>query len=169
MSTLTFANTHNMVTFMDKPTESDGFHEIIDFLNGNQIRYALTVNPTIYTSCIQQFWATAKEKTVNGVCQIRALIDKKKLIIAETRSDLHLEDVGGTDCLLTATIFEELTRIGAKSTAWNEFGSTMASLIICLATNQRFNLSKYIFDAMGKHFNTPKFHAAEYTTLGVKS
>ncbi|GJU03758.1 putative ribonuclease H-like domain-containing protein [Tanacetum coccineum] len=41
----------------------------------------------------------------------------------------------------------------AKSTAWNEFSSTMASLIICLATNQRFNLSKYIFDAMVKHLD----------------
>ncbi|GKB68062.1 putative ribonuclease H-like domain-containing protein, partial [Tanacetum coccineum] len=28
--------------------------------------YALTVNPTIYTSCIKQFWATAKAKTING-------------------------------------------------------------------------------------------------------
>ncbi|GJV56928.1 hypothetical protein Tco_1457933 [Tanacetum coccineum] len=34
--------------------------------------------------------------------------------------------------------------------AWNEFNSTMASAIICLATNQEFNLSKYIFDAMAK-------------------
>ncbi|GJR79021.1 RNA-directed DNA polymerase, eukaryota, nucleotide-binding alpha-beta plait domain protein [Tanacetum coccineum] len=30
------------------------------------------------------------------------------------RSDLHLEDAGGTDCLPTATIFEELARIGRK-------------------------------------------------------
>ncbi|GJR32849.1 hypothetical protein Tco_1109081 [Tanacetum coccineum] len=36
--------------------------------------------------------------------------------------------------------------LSAKSTAWNEFSSSMASLIICLATNQKFNLSKYIFD-----------------------
>ncbi|GJW72843.1 hypothetical protein Tco_0132213 [Tanacetum coccineum] len=34
-----------MVVFLDKPAERDGFHEIIDFLNANQIRYALTVNP----------------------------------------------------------------------------------------------------------------------------
>ncbi|GKB72784.1 hypothetical protein Tco_0934196 [Tanacetum coccineum] len=96
MSTLTFVDTHNMVAFLDKPAESDGFHKIIDFLNANQICYALTVNPTIYTSCIQQFWATTKAKTVNGVRQIQALIDKKKLIITETsiRSDLHLEDAG---------------------------------------------------------------------------
>ncbi|GKB82200.1 hypothetical protein Tco_0949095, partial [Tanacetum coccineum] len=138
---------HNMVAFLDKPAESDGFHKI---------RYALTVNPTIYTSCIEQFWATTKAKTINGKRQIQALIDKKKVIITETsiRSDLHLEDAGGIDCLPTATIFEELARMGitqclnAKTTAWNEFNSTMASAIICLATNQKFNMSKYIFGAM---------------------
>ncbi|GJS99182.1 hypothetical protein Tco_0820352 [Tanacetum coccineum] len=43
--------------------------------------------------------------------------------------------------------------LSAKSTAWNEFSSSMASLIICLATNQKFNLSKYIFDAMVKHLD----------------
>ncbi|GKA81294.1 hypothetical protein Tco_0787986 [Tanacetum coccineum] len=43
--------------------------------------------------------------------------------------------------------------LSAKSIAWNEFSSSMASLIICLATNQKFNLSKYIFDAMVKHLD----------------
>ncbi|GJY22255.1 hypothetical protein Tco_0394821 [Tanacetum coccineum] len=87
MSTLTFPDTHNMVAFLEKPAESDGFHEIIDFLNANQIHYALTINPTIYTSCI---------------------VELKSSI----RSDLHLEDADGTDCLPTATIFEELARMG---------------------------------------------------------
>ncbi|GJU88564.1 hypothetical protein Tco_1300987 [Tanacetum coccineum] len=68
--------------------------KIIDFLKASSVHYALTINPTIYTSCIEQFWATAKIKTVNDVRQIQALMDKKKLIITETsiRSDLHLED-----------------------------------------------------------------------------
>ncbi|GJV03223.1 hypothetical protein Tco_1336792 [Tanacetum coccineum] len=136
-----FADTHNLVAFLEKPEESNRFEEIIDFLNASSVQYALTVSPIIYTSCIEQFWATAK---------LQALVDKKKVIIIETsiRSDLNLEDAGGTDCLPTATIFEELARIGAKTTAWNEFGSTMASAIICLATNQKFNLCKYIFDTM---------------------
>ncbi|GJY74400.1 hypothetical protein Tco_0478831 [Tanacetum coccineum] len=153
MSTLTFADTHNMITFLEKPAESNGFHEIIDFMTANQIHYALTVNPTIYTSCIEQFWAIAKLNTINGKRQLQALVDKKRVIITESsiRSDLHLAYAGGTDCLSTATIFKELARMGAKSTAWNEFSSTMASAIICLATNQKFNLSKYIFDAMVKH------------------
>nr|GEV76852.1 hypothetical protein [Tanacetum cinerariifolium] len=73
---------------------------------------------------------------------IRALVDKKKVIITETsvRNDLHLEDAEATECLPTATIFEHLTLIG-----------TMASAIICLATNQKFNFSKYIFDHMVKN------------------
>ncbi|GJU43576.1 phospholipase-like protein [Tanacetum coccineum] len=77
------------------------------------------------------FWTTAKVKTVNGEHQIQALVDKKKVIIIETsiRSDLKLDD----------------------TEAWNEFSSTMASAIICLATNQKFNFSKYIFDNMIKN------------------
>ncbi|GJZ79703.1 hypothetical protein Tco_0644540, partial [Tanacetum coccineum] len=41
--------------------------------------------------------------------------------------------------------------LSAKTTAWNEFSSTMASAIIYLATNQKFNFSKYIFESMMKN------------------
>ncbi|GJR77300.1 retrovirus-related pol polyprotein from transposon TNT 1-94 [Tanacetum coccineum] len=37
--------------------------------------------------------------------------------------------------------------LSLKTTAWNEFSSTMASAIICLATNQKFNFSKFIFES----------------------
>ncbi|GJU39159.1 putative ribonuclease H-like domain-containing protein [Tanacetum coccineum] len=48
--------------------------------------------------------------------------------------------------------------LSAKTTAWNEFSSTMASAIICLATNQKFNFSKYIFESMVKNLdNADKF------------
>ncbi|GKB29206.1 hypothetical protein Tco_0868607 [Tanacetum coccineum] len=82
-----------------------------------------------------------------------------------------------TDFLPNATIFEELTRMRyeklsqkltfykaffypqwkflihtfCNTTAWNEFSSTMAYAIICLATNQKFNFSKYIFENMVKN------------------
>ncbi|GJW13964.1 hypothetical protein Tco_0018097 [Tanacetum coccineum] len=184
MAALKFASSHNMVVFLDKPTESDGFEQIVNFLNAHPIKYALTINPIIYTSCIEQFWATTKVKTINGEVQIQALLDKKKVIITVTsvRSDLQLEDAEGTECLPNATIFEQLTLMeyenltlkltfykaffspqwkflihiilqcfSAKTTAWNEFSSTMASDIICLATNQKFNFSKNIFDNMAKN------------------
>ncbi|GJU92806.1 hypothetical protein Tco_1317562 [Tanacetum coccineum] len=129
MTTLQFADTHNMVAFLSKPAESEGFEQIVDFLNANPIRYALTINPTIYASY------------------------GKKIIVTEAsvRSDLQLDDEEGMDCLPNATIFEELTRMGSKTTVWNEFSSTMASTIICLATNQKFNFSKYIFERMPTH------------------
>ncbi|GJW64933.1 hypothetical protein Tco_0116817 [Tanacetum coccineum] len=137
MTTLKFADTHNLVAFLAKPTESEGFEQIVDFLNANPIRYALTINPTIYTSCIEQFWATVKGETINGEVQLLALVDGKKIIITESivRRYLQLEDAEGVDCL-------------PNTTAWNEFSSSMASAIICLATNQKFNFSKYKFENM---------------------
>ncbi|GKE89440.1 hypothetical protein Tco_1566915 [Tanacetum coccineum] len=117
MSTLKFAETHNLVVFLSKPKETAGFEEIVDFLNSSHINYALTANLTVYTSCIEQFWETAKAKTINGERQLQALLDKKKIVITEStiRRDLHLEDAEGTDCLPTATIFEELTRMGYEN------------------------------------------------------
>ncbi|GJW96552.1 uncharacterized mitochondrial protein-like protein [Tanacetum coccineum] len=69
---------------------SEGFEQIVDFLNTHSIKHALTVNPTIYTSCIEEIWATVKAKTVNGEVQLQALVDGKKIIITESivRRDL---------------------------------------------------------------------------------
>ncbi|GJQ99790.1 hypothetical protein Tco_0522775 [Tanacetum coccineum] len=64
MSNLKFADTHNLVAFLEKPTKSEGFEEIVEFLNANPIKYALTVNPKIYCPCVKQFWDTVKEKMV---------------------------------------------------------------------------------------------------------
>ncbi|GJY47802.1 putative ribonuclease H-like domain-containing protein [Tanacetum coccineum] len=64
MSDLKFADTHNLVAFLSKPTESEGFEQIVDFLNANLIKYALTINLIIYTSCIKQFWDTVKETVI---------------------------------------------------------------------------------------------------------
>ncbi|GJX31592.1 hypothetical protein Tco_0241447 [Tanacetum coccineum] len=65
MSSPKFAETQNVVAFLEKPVESDGFAEIIDFLKASSVHYALTVKPIIYTFCIEQFWATAKVQMVN--------------------------------------------------------------------------------------------------------
>ncbi|GJR37977.1 hypothetical protein Tco_1213661 [Tanacetum coccineum] len=160
MSALKCADSHNIVAFLAKPTKSEGFEQIVDFLNANPIKYALT---------------------------LQALVDGKKVIITETsvRRDLLLEDAEGIECLPNADIFEQLALIGyekpsqkltfykafffpqwkflihtilqclsAKSTAWNKFSSTMASVIIFLATNQKFNFSKYIFESMVKNVDS---------------
>ncbi|GJY30063.1 hypothetical protein Tco_0405830 [Tanacetum coccineum] len=88
-------------------------HSLTD-VRHNSIKYALTVNPIVYESCIKQFWTTAEAKIVNGEHQIQALVDKKKVIITEksVRSDLMLEDADGTECLPNDEIFEQLTLMG---------------------------------------------------------
>nr|GEW95312.1 hypothetical protein [Tanacetum cinerariifolium] len=77
--------------------ESDGFEQIVNFLNANPIKFALIVSPTIYTSCIKQFWTSIKVKTVNEDVRLQALVDGKKVIINEAsiRRDLRLGDTEG--------------------------------------------------------------------------
>ncbi|GJZ11163.1 hypothetical protein Tco_0545922 [Tanacetum coccineum] len=102
------------------------------------------------------FWSTVKAKTINMEEQLHALVDGKKIFITESsvRSDLQLADEERIDCLPNSTIFEQLTLMGPKTTAGNEFSSTMASAIICLATNQKFNFSKLIFHSMIRNLDS---------------
>nr|GEV15881.1 hypothetical protein [Tanacetum cinerariifolium] len=62
---------------------------------GSGPRYALTMNPTVYVSCVKQFWTTAKVKKVNDQEHIQALVDKQKVIITKEsiRRDLKFDDV----------------------------------------------------------------------------
>nr|GEU37552.1 putative ribonuclease H-like domain-containing protein [Tanacetum cinerariifolium] len=61
-----FADTHNMVAFLSKPRKSDGFKQIVDFLNAHPIREA----------------------------HLHAKVDGKKIIVTESsvRRDLRLAD-----------------------------------------------------------------------------
>nr|GEW54400.1 hypothetical protein [Tanacetum cinerariifolium] len=72
-----------MVAYLTKSDASEGFHQVIDFLNGSYLKYALTVNPNIYVSCIKQFWNTVAIKQVNDITGLQALVDKKKVVVTE--------------------------------------------------------------------------------------
>nr|GEV33866.1 reverse transcriptase domain-containing protein [Tanacetum cinerariifolium] len=87
-------NVADLLTKSFDPTESEGFEQIVDFLNAHPIKYALTVNPTIYTLCVKQFWATIKVKNINGEAQLHANVDGKKVVISEasSRRDLWFRD-----------------------------------------------------------------------------
>nr|GEW42369.1 putative ribonuclease H-like domain-containing protein [Tanacetum cinerariifolium] len=111
---VTFAETHNMVAYLSKSNASEGFNQIIDFLNGSSIKYAFTVNPNIYVSYIKQFWTTVAVKKINDVTRLQALVDKKKVVItkATIRDALRLDDAEGVECLPNEEIFTKLARIG---------------------------------------------------------
>nr|GEV14319.1 hypothetical protein [Tanacetum cinerariifolium] len=131
---LSFADTHNMIAFLTNSDASEGFEQIIDFLNAHVIQYALMVNPTIYVSYIKQFWTSVSIKKSMMLVRLQALIDRKKVIITKDsiRQALRLDDADSVNCLPNEEIFAELTRVG---TAWNEFSSSMASAVIGQATD----------------------------------
>ncbi|GKA78191.1 hypothetical protein Tco_0784728 [Tanacetum coccineum] len=107
-----------MVAYLKKPEGSEGFHQIVDFLNASHIRYALTENPTIYVSLIKQFWQTATARTLdNGEIELIAIIDGKVKIVtkASVRRHLQLADSDGISSLPTTKIFEQLSLMGRAS------------------------------------------------------
>nr|GFB34356.1 xylulose kinase-1 [Tanacetum cinerariifolium] len=120
-----------------KSDASEGFDQIIDLFNRSYIAYALTVNPTIYASCIKQFWRTVAVKSSNDVTRLQALVDKKRVVVikAAIRDALHLDDVVGVDCLPNKEIFIELARMGyekpsTKLTFYKAFFSSQWKFLI---------------------------------------
>nr|GEW24778.1 hypothetical protein [Tanacetum cinerariifolium] len=108
-----FVDTHDMVAILTKSDASEGFDQILDFLNGSYIKYALTMNPHNYVSCIKQFWNTIIVKQSTDVTRLQALVDKKMVVISEAviREVLRLDDAEGVDCLLNEEIFTELAHM----------------------------------------------------------
>ncbi|GKB02258.1 hypothetical protein Tco_0830347 [Tanacetum coccineum] len=181
MAQLKYCDKHNQVGFLRKPDESAGFAEIVDFLRGSNLRYALTSNPTIYDSLVKQFWQSATANTkADGSLEINATIDTIRYTISEAsiRDSLQLEDATGITMLPNEELFEGMGQTGyptdgtftfwksfftpqwrylvhhllhcisSKSGGWDQFGSNIATALICLSTGRVYNFSKLIFDGM---------------------
>ncbi|GJX04483.1 hypothetical protein Tco_0190399 [Tanacetum coccineum] len=115
MASMKYCDKHNQVGFLKKPEESAGFAEIVDFLKGSHIRYALTHNPTIHDSLVKQFWQTATASTLaDGTLELRATIDTLEYTITEAsvRSKLQLADASGISMLPNTEIFEGMGNMG---------------------------------------------------------
>ncbi|GJT26608.1 hypothetical protein Tco_0906883 [Tanacetum coccineum] len=115
-----------MVSYLKKPKGSEGFHQIVDFINVSHIRYALTENPTIYVSLIKQFWQTATARTLdNGEIELTAIIDGKVKTVTEgsVRRHLQLAYANGPSCLGRTTRQESMVpqpRSPTQTTVANE-------------------------------------------------
>ncbi|GJQ94959.1 hypothetical protein Tco_0006098 [Tanacetum coccineum] len=75
--------------------------EVIDFLRRSYIYHALTVSPVVLTTFVEQFWMSAKSKTINNVRHITAKVAGKVVSISEAsiRTDLIFDDADGIDTL----------------------------------------------------------------------
>ncbi|GJT64777.1 hypothetical protein Tco_1016257 [Tanacetum coccineum] len=93
------------------------FAEIVDFLRGSNLRYALTANPTIYDSLVKQFWQSAIANTkADGSLEINATIDTIRYTISEAsiRDSLQLDDATGITMLPNDDLFEGMGQIGKQ-------------------------------------------------------
>ncbi|GJY51215.1 hypothetical protein Tco_0442062 [Tanacetum coccineum] len=155
MAVLESCAKHNMVAYLEKTDGNTDFHEIIDFLTRSSIHYALTVGPVVSTTFVEQFWMSAKSKIINNVRYITVKVAGNPADIskASIRSDLLFDDADGIDSLHTQAIFDVIQIMG---TYWDQIPTNIATSVICLATNQKYNFSKLIFDCKMMHLDAKK-------------
>nr|GEX61936.1 hypothetical protein [Tanacetum cinerariifolium] len=103
-----------MIVILEKYEHNTDFYQIVDFVEASHLRYALTINPTVYVSHIRQFWSTTRIETMDDETKILATIDGKLRTISESsiRRNLKLRDEAGISSLPDAELFENLTLIG---------------------------------------------------------
>ncbi|GJR73910.1 putative ribonuclease H-like domain-containing protein [Tanacetum coccineum] len=92
--------------------------ERIGYSKANGNWYALTANPTIYVSLIEQFWQTVTIDTVNdGEQQLTVIVDGQTIAITEAsvRRNLQLANADGISSLPNTEIFDQLTLMGYVS------------------------------------------------------
>ncbi|GJY33742.1 hypothetical protein Tco_0418211 [Tanacetum coccineum] len=114
MAGLEFCSKHNMVAYLEKTDGNTEFHQIMDFLTCSLIYYALTVSPIVSTLFVEQFWTTAKSRTVNNTSYIDDTVAGKPVTISEAsiRSDLLFDDADGIDSLNNQAIFDNIQLMG---------------------------------------------------------
>ncbi|GJY83006.1 hypothetical protein Tco_0496382 [Tanacetum coccineum] len=129
MTALESCPKHNMVAYLEKTAGNTEFHEM-----------------------------TATSKTINNVRYINAKVAGKPVSIskASIRSDLLFDDANGIDSLNNQAIFDVIQQMGSKSTSWDQIPTNIATAVICLSTNQKYNFSKLIFDGMLRHLDAKK-------------
>ncbi|GJU21945.1 hypothetical protein Tco_1155287 [Tanacetum coccineum] len=150
-----------MVAFLKKLEGSEGFHQIVDFLNST-----LTENPTIYVSLIYQFWQTASASTSeNGEMEITATIDGRVKTVTEAsiRRHLKLEDSDGISTLPNTKFFKQLALMGVYSLGSDEGSMTLHELTVLCTT-----LSKKVESLESDLKQTKLTYGAAYTKLIMK-
>nr|GEV13969.1 hypothetical protein [Tanacetum cinerariifolium] len=160
---LAFCDYHNMIALLEKS-------EIVDFVEASHIRYALTINPTVYVLHIRQFWSTARIETTNEKTKILATIDGKPKTISESliQRNPKLNEEEGISTLPDAELFENLALMGynilpnqkftfQKSQFSHQWKFLIYTIMQCLSPKSTgFNeFSSNIATAVGKGSGTP--------------
>ncbi|GJZ84724.1 hypothetical protein Tco_0650063 [Tanacetum coccineum] len=158
MDGLDVCSKHNMVAYLEKNEGNTEFHQVMDFLTNSSIYYALTVSLIISTSFVEQFWTSAKSRTVNNVSYIDAIAIFDAIKLMGYDGDLTV--LTFNKALFSPQwkfLFHTMNHcISSKSTYWDQIPTNIATAVICLTTNQKYNFSKLVFDGMRRHLDAYK-------------
>ncbi|GJR82675.1 hypothetical protein Tco_0153460 [Tanacetum coccineum] len=159
MAGLDFCSKHNMVAYLEKNDGNTEFHQIMDFLTLNNISYIDAIiagKPvTISEASIRSdllFDDADGIDTLNN----QAIFDTIQLMGYEG----DLNTLTFNKALFSPQwkfLFHTMNHcISSKSTSWDQIPTNIATAVICLTTNQKYNFSKLIFDGMMRHLDASK-------------
>ncbi|GJU30897.1 putative ribonuclease H-like domain-containing protein [Tanacetum coccineum] len=118
------------VGFLEKPKGSADYHQVLDFLRSSHIRGVEDLpSADIYLGMDNMGYPTEGKLTFH-----------KNKFSPQWRFIVHTI----MHCLST------------KSGSWDQFGSSLATALICLTEGRKFNWSSYIFKGMVNNITNPK-------------
>nr|GEV59252.1 hypothetical protein [Tanacetum cinerariifolium] len=131
MANLTFADSHNMVVYLEKSTENTDFAEIVTFFNANHIRYALTDARALEINKLKKRVKKLESRKKSRTPQLKMRLFKVRV---ESSSDKNLEDVEtqgrhGQDTKVNTTSAPVTTADVSVSTAEPSTPPTTTTLI----------------------------------------
>ncbi|GJX64978.1 hypothetical protein Tco_0299321 [Tanacetum coccineum] len=164
MAALESCPKHNMIAYLEKTEGNIEFHEVINFLQRSYISHALTRHITAKVAGKLVSITEASIRTdllfddADGIDTLpnQAIFDAIQLMGYE--GDL-------TVLTFNKALFSPQWRflfhtinhcLSSKSTSWDQIPTNIATAVICLTTNQKYNFSKLIFDGMIRHLEAKK-------------
>nr|GFA95106.1 hypothetical protein [Tanacetum cinerariifolium] len=160
---LTFADTYNMVAYLNKSDASKGFDQVIDFLNARLQALVDKKKVVITEGTIRDVLRLDDAEGVDFLPneEIFAELARMGYKKPSTKLTFYKAFFSSQWKFLIHTILQSMS---TKRTSWNKFSSAMASAVVCLSTDRKFKFSKYIFeslvrnvDSISKFYMYPRF------------
>ncbi|GJV90466.1 hypothetical protein Tco_1538279 [Tanacetum coccineum] len=144
-----------LVVTIEKTEHNADFHPIIDYLAGCSINYSLLVDPDLIdgVDCFpkQVIWDSLRDIGYEG--NLAQLTFSKPLFSPQWKYLVHVL----------------LHCLSPKSTSWEQFGTNIASALVGLATNQKFNFSLMIMNGMLGHITNVTLPSKVFTFMRKNS
>ncbi|GJW28940.1 hypothetical protein Tco_0045815 [Tanacetum coccineum] len=163
MAVLESCPKHNMVAYLEKTDGNTEFHEIINFLTRSSIHYALTV----YFAKVAGKPVSISKSLIRSDLLFNDADGIDSLPNQAIFDAIQLMGYEGDLTVLTFNkalfspqwrfLFHTMNHcISSKSTSWDQIPTNIATAVICLTTNQKYNFSKLVFDGMMRHLDAKK-------------